>query len=54
MNPDFDNKIATMGNFDLRLSPEKMDLFLANKFKILNESVQLLLSEAGNPKKPIK
>jgi peptidoglycan lytic transglycosylase D len=47
LNPDFDNRIATMGNYDIRLAPDKMDLFLANKFKILNESVQVLLN-AGN------
>ena len=44
LNPDFDNRIATLGNYDIRLTPEKMDLFLANKFKILNESVQVLLN----------
>ncbi len=47
LNPDFDNKLSTSGNYDLRLSPEKMDLFLANKFKILNESVQVMLNSAN-------
>ena len=47
MNPDFDNKIAINGNYDLRLPNEKMDLFLANKYQILNESMQLLLNAAN-------
>lgn len=48
-NPAFDATMATKGNFDLRLPPEKMQLFTANKYQILNESVQILLGGATVP-----
>lgn len=48
-NPDFDGKISSTGAFDLRLPPDKMQLFVINKYPILNESVQLLLSGANIP-----
>ena len=48
-NPSFDATLSTKGNFDLRLPADKMQLFVANKFKILNESVQLLLGGATVP-----
>lgn len=48
-NPGFDGMMSSNGNFDLRLPPDKMQLFLANKYQILNESVQLLLSGAVIP-----
>jgi len=48
-NPAFDATMATKGNFDLRLPPEKMQLFIANKYQILNESVQLLLNGTTVP-----
>ena len=44
MNPDFDKLIADNGNYELRLPSDKMDIFLAKKFDILNESMQLLLN----------
>lgn len=44
-NPDFDNMMAMNGNYDLRLPADKMQLFLANKYVILNECVQLLLGD---------
>jgi membrane-bound lytic murein transglycosylase D len=44
-NPDLDNRLAQNGQFDLVLPEEKMQLFLANKYQILNECVQLLLSD---------
>jgi membrane-bound lytic murein transglycosylase D len=62
-NPEFDNMISTHGNYDLRLPADKMQLFLANKYTILNECVQLLLGDNGvvstqtmypKPKEPIK
>jgi membrane-bound lytic murein transglycosylase D len=44
-NPDFDKVMASPNNtYDLTLPSEKMDLFVANKYQILNESVQLLLN----------
>ncbi|MEP7108507.1 MAG: lytic transglycosylase domain-containing protein [Ferruginibacter sp.] len=48
-NPDFDGIMSATGNFDLRLPPDKMQLFVANKYPILNESVQVLLSGATVP-----
>ena len=47
-NPDFDNRLGMNGQFDMILPSEKMQLFLANKYQILNECVQLLLSDDGN------
>ncbi len=44
MNPDFDKLIADNGNYELRLPSDKMDIFLAKKIDILNESMQLLLN----------
>lgn len=44
-NPDFDNMMSINGNYDLRLPSDKMQLFVANKYTILNECVQLLLSD---------
>lgn len=44
-NPHFDKLIASPENsYDLKLPTDKMELFTANKYQILNESVQLLLS----------
>ena len=48
-NPNFDGMMASEGSFELRLPPEKMQLFVVNKYQILNESVQLLLSGAVIP-----
>ena len=44
-NPQFDNMMSAHGNYDLRLPADKMQLFLANKYIILNECVQLLLGD---------
>lgn len=49
-NPDFDNLMSINGNYDLRLPSDKMQLFLANKYVILNECVQILLGD--NPEPP--
>ena len=46
LNPGFDAQLSRTGNYDLRLSPDKMDLFLARKYEILNESMQLILQSA--------
>ena len=48
-NPSFDATLSVTGNFDLRLPPDKMQLFAANKYQILNESVQSLLGDAEMP-----
>ena len=47
-NPGFDNQVGTIGTYDLRLPADKMDLFLAKKPEILNESLQLLLNSSNN------
>ena len=47
-NPDFDNRLGMNGQYDLILPADKMQLFLANKYTILNECVQLLLSDDGS------
>lgn len=44
-NPHFDKLIATPENsYELKLPSAKMELFTANKYQILHESVQFLLS----------
>jgi membrane-bound lytic murein transglycosylase D len=43
-NPDFDKQIGVKGSFDLRLPGDKMDVFNAKKFQILEESMKLLLA----------
>lgn len=44
-NPAFDKVMASSSNnYDLKLPEEKMDLFNANKYQILNESVQMMLN----------
>jgi membrane-bound lytic murein transglycosylase D len=43
-NPDFDNRISEKGKYELTLPKDKMILFKANKYQILNESVQILLN----------
>lgn len=48
-NPAFDNMMSINGNYDLRLPSDKMQLFLANKYVILNECVQLLLGNSSEP-----
>jgi len=44
INPNFDRDISSDGKYELRLPADKMDVFLAKKFEILNESIQLLLN----------
>jgi membrane-bound lytic murein transglycosylase D len=42
-NPDFDKIMASSNNsYDLKLPADKMELFAANKYQILNESVEVL------------
>jgi membrane-bound lytic murein transglycosylase D len=48
-NPDFDKIMASANNsYDLKLPADKMDLFEANKYQILTESMQQLQSIAGD------
>ena len=48
-NPKFDKIMgAEQNTYELKLPEENMEKFVANKYPILNESVQLLLSESNN------
>ena len=46
-NPGFDDMMATDGTYKLRLPNDKMNLFIANKYPILNECVQQLLGNVN-------
>lgn len=48
-NPQFDQQLASNGQYELILPADKMQLFQINKYQILNESVQLMLGDAGIP-----
>jgi membrane-bound lytic murein transglycosylase D len=48
-NPNFDDTMSTLGNFNLKLPIAKMQLFLAKKYPILNESLQALLNGTSIP-----
>ena len=48
-NPDFENQLSQNGEYFLLLPAQKMEIFLNNKYQILNESVQLLLNDNGTP-----
>ncbi len=48
-NPLFDKHIAANGMYELILPEDKMNLFLANKYQILNECVQYMLSDYEIP-----
>ena len=52
-NPDFDNMLATGATYNLELPNEKMTLFVANKYPILNECVQQLLGSANMDTKTV-
>jgi membrane-bound lytic murein transglycosylase D len=52
-NPGFDNVLAASDSYDLRLPNDKMDLFVANKYSILNECVQQLLGDINADTKTI-
>jgi len=42
-NPNFDTQVAINGKYELRLPTGKMNVFIAKRYEILNESMQLLL-----------
>ena len=48
-NPQFDMLLNSNGQFELILPADKMQLFMANKYQILNECVQLLLGDNDIP-----
>jgi membrane-bound lytic murein transglycosylase D len=53
LNPGFDLVISAGKGFDLRLPTGKMELFLANKYIILNESVHILLNTVNSDSKTV-
>jgi membrane-bound lytic murein transglycosylase D len=53
-NPYFDKIIAVNGSFDLKLPAVKMQLFQTNKYPILNECMQNLLSGSCIPPQPVR
>ncbi|HEX7456866.1 MAG TPA: lytic transglycosylase domain-containing protein [Ginsengibacter sp.] len=52
-NPGFDGMLATGGTFNMRLPDAKMNLFVANKYPILNECVEKLLGDVNIDTKTI-
>lgn len=52
-NPGFDNSLAQGDNYNLQLPNDKMTMFLANKYTILNECVQQLLGNVEIESKTI-
>jgi membrane-bound lytic murein transglycosylase D len=46
-NPGFDDMLATGGTFSMKLPNAKMNLFVANKYPILNECVEKLLEDVN-------
>lgn len=44
-NPDFDSRISANGQYEFRLPTDKMEVFLANRYSILNECVQMMLGD---------
>ncbi len=46
-NPNFDNEIALNGKYELRLPTQKMNIFVAKRYEILDESINLLLKSAN-------
>jgi membrane-bound lytic murein transglycosylase D len=48
-NLDFDGIMSTQGNFNLRLPISKMQLFVAKKYTILNETLQAILNGTNIP-----
>jgi membrane-bound lytic murein transglycosylase D len=46
-NPDFDKVMASANNsYEIKLPADKMSLFNANRYQILNESIELMLTSA--------
>ncbi len=50
-NPGFDDMLATGGTFNMRLPNDKMNIFVTNKYPILNECVQKLLEDVNTDTK---
>jgi membrane-bound lytic murein transglycosylase D len=54
LNPGFDGMLSSGMAFDLRLPGEKMDLFVRNKYAILNECIQVLLNDVNTSAAAVK
>lgn len=52
-NPEFDEKLATGEPYNLQLPNEKMTVFTAKKYKILNECVEQLLENVNMDSKTV-
>lgn len=52
-NPGFDNMMASGSTYTLRLPNDKMDLFVANKYIILNDCVEQLLGDVNGDTKTV-
>ena len=48
-NPQLDEQLSLTGSYELKLPKEKMELFVSNKYLILNECIALLLSDNETP-----
>jgi membrane-bound lytic murein transglycosylase D len=48
-NPGFDSQISSNGKYELILPLDKMQLFMSMKYQILNECVQMMLSDDTVP-----
>jgi membrane-bound lytic murein transglycosylase D len=46
-NPNFDNEIALNGKYHLRLPIQKMNIFVAKRYNILDESMQQILKSTN-------
>jgi len=46
-NPNFDNMVAVNGKYELRLPTEKMNIFVAKRYEILDESMKVLLNSVS-------
>jgi membrane-bound lytic murein transglycosylase D len=45
-NPRFDTEISVNGTYELRLPTQKMNIFIAKRYEIFDESIQLILKPA--------
>ena len=52
-NPNFDERLASTGNAELRLPPDKMQVFVSYKYSILNECINVLLGSTTPPTKTV-
>lgn len=48
-NPQLDEQLSLTGSYELKLPKDKMKLFVTNKYLILNECIELLLSDNEIP-----